>query len=177
MLKKASEKVSNVNLVHGYADNILFESNTFDYISNNYAFHHYENKERALDEIARVLKNDGVYKLHNIAIHKMPEWRVCHYFPSAYEEDLSRFWDDELIYQELLKRGFKVNTRIEYRMEEISVADYIQFAQNRDISVLTLISDINYEYGLEKMEHDLQLDPHKTITNEFAELFIISKKM
>ncbi|WP_261129684.1 class I SAM-dependent methyltransferase [Bacillus sp. Marseille-Q3570] len=177
MLKKASEKVNNVNLVHGYAENLPFETNALDYISNNYAFHHYENKDIALDEIARVLKNDGVYKLHNIAIHKMPEWWVYKYFPSAYEEDLQRFWDDELIYQELLKRGFKVSKRIEYRKEEILVADYIQYAQNRDISVLTLISDTDYEYGLEKMKKDLRLDPLKEITNDFAELFIISKKI
>ncbi|MCF6137711.1 class I SAM-dependent methyltransferase [Pseudalkalibacillus berkeleyi] len=176
-IKKASEKVNNVNLVHGYAENIPFETNTLDYISNNYAFHHYENKDSALDEIARVLKNDGVYKLHNIAIHKMPEWWVYKYFPSAYEEDLKRFWDDELIYQQLLKRGFTVRKRIEYRKEDILVDDYIQYAQNRDISVLTLISETDYENGLEKMEKDLRLDPLKEITNDFAELFIISKKI
>lgn len=47
---------------------------TFDFISNNYAFHHYSDKGQALNEIYRVLTKGGIYKLHNIAIHNMPKW-------------------------------------------------------------------------------------------------------
>lgn len=177
MLKKANEKVKNVDLMHGYVERMPYDSDTFDFISNNYAFHHYVDKESALDEISRVLKVKGVYKLHNIAIHEMPKWWVYHYFPSAYEEDLKRFWDKELIYQELIKRGFEVKLRMEYRMEQVAVADYFHHAENRDISVLTLISDDDYEDGLEKMKNDLKVDPGKQITNDFAEVFFISKKL
>ncbi len=87
MLKKANEKVE-MRFKHGYVERMPYGSDTFDFISNNYAFHHYVDKESALDEISRVLKVNGVYKLHNIAIHEMPKWWVYHYFPSAYEEDL-----------------------------------------------------------------------------------------
>ncbi|WP_347550006.1 hypothetical protein ABFG93_00290 [Pseudalkalibacillus hwajinpoensis] len=62
-------------------------------------------------------------------------------------------------------------------MEQIAVADYVHHAENRDISVLTLINDADYKDGLEKMKSDLKVDPYKQITNDFAEVFFISKKL
>lgn len=176
MLKKAKEKVSNVQFTKAKAENMPYHSNAFDYISNNYAFHHYDNKEQALDEVYRVLKEGGIYKLHNIAIHDMPRWWVYHYIPAAYYEDLKRFWNKDVIFNELTIRGLEVNLKIEYRMENIKVSDYIDYAVNRDISVLTLISDKDYEEGLERMRYDVRTNPDKTIVNDFAEMFCIAKK-
>jgi ubiquinone/menaquinone biosynthesis C-methylase UbiE len=177
MLKKAKEKLENVSLVHGIAEDIPYEDEKFDYISNNYAFHHFVNKEPALDEVYRVLKKNGVYKLHNIAIHDMKKWWVYHYFPSAYYEDLKRFWEKEVIFNELSLRGFKVNMQIKYRLEKVKVSDYLGYAENRDISILTLIDDQDYQEGLEKMRYDVKNNPDKTIVNDFAELFCISRKI
>jgi len=177
MLKKAKEKVKNVELIKSNVENMPYKSETFDFISNNYAFHHYINKEQALNEIYRVLSKGGIYKLHNIAIHDMRKWWVYHYFPSAYLEDLKRFWDKDVIFNELSKRGLEVNIKIDYRMENIRVNDYLNYAENRDISVLTLINDKDYEEGLERMRYDVKTNPDKTIVNDFAEMFCISKKI
>ncbi|MCJ8007340.1 class I SAM-dependent methyltransferase [Lederbergia wuyishanensis] len=177
MLKKAKEKVTEVNFIQGFAEDMPYKSDTFDFISNNYAFHHFTKKDHALDEIHRILVKDGIYKLHNISIHDMPQWWVYHYFPSAYEEDVKRYWDKNLIFKELKERGFEVNLKINYRMEEIKVTDYLVYAENRDISVLTLISDDEYKEGLEKMKLDVENNPNKTIVNDFAEMFSIAKKV
>lgn len=61
-------------------------------------------------------------------------------------------------------------------MVNIRVNDYIDYAANRDISVLTLINDKEYEEGLERMKFDVKRNPDKTIANDFAELFCIAKK-
>lgn len=113
MLEKAIKRVSNVEFTEANVEDMPYQTNEFDFISNNYAFHHYSNKEQALNEIQRVLKKEGVYKLHNISIHDMPNWWVYHYFPTAYEEDLKRYWKKELIYNELTKRGFDANLKVE----------------------------------------------------------------
>lgn len=42
--------------------------------------------------------------------------------------------------------------------------------------MLTLINDIDYEEGLEKIRYDLAKNPNKTIVTDFAELFCIAKK-
>ncbi|WP_242224886.1 class I SAM-dependent methyltransferase [Bacillus cereus group sp. BfR-BA-01380] len=177
MLKKAKDKLENVSLVQGLAEEMPYESGKFDYISNNYAFHHFINKSAALDEVHRVLKKNGVYKLHNIAIHDMQKWWVYHYFPSAYYEDVKRFWQKEIIFNELSIREFQVNIKMEYRMENVKVANYLGYVENRDISILTLIEDNEYQEGLEKMRYDVKNNPDKTIVNDFAEMFCIAKKI
>lgn len=177
MVKKAKEKLENISLTHELAEDMLYEDEKFDYISNNYAFHHFTNKGLALDEVYRVLKENGVYKMHNIAIHDMKKWWVYHYFPTAYYEDLKRFWEKEVIFNELSIRGFKVKMQIEYRLEKVRVSDYLGYAENRDISTLTLIDDQEYQDGLEKMRYDVKNNPDKTILNDFAEMFCISRKV
>ncbi|AND41469.1 class I SAM-dependent methyltransferase [Cytobacillus oceanisediminis] len=177
MLKKANEKVKNVEFTNANVEDMPYNSDEFDFISNNYAFHHYSNKEQALSEIHRVLTKGGIYKLHNISIHDMPKWWVYYYFPTAYYEDLKRYWKKEVIFNELTTMGLQVNLKIEYRMENVRVKDYLDYAVNRDISVLTLINDKDYEEGLEKMKYDLKTNLDKTIVNDFAEMFCIAKKL
>lgn len=176
MLKKAKNKLKNVSLVHGLAEDMPYENEKFDYISNNYAFHHFLKKEAALDEIYRVLKKNGVYKLHNIAVHDTRKWWVYHYFPTAYDEDVKRFWEKEVIFDELSARGFNTELQMAYRLEKIRVSDYLGYAENRDISILTLIDDQDYQEGLEKMRYDVKRNPEKTIVTDFAEMFCISTK-
>ncbi|MFS0749406.1 class I SAM-dependent methyltransferase [Oceanobacillus sp. 1P07AA] len=177
MLNKAKEKVENASIINGLAENMPYEDEKFDYISNNYAFHHFINKEQSLNEVYRVLKKNSVYKLYNIAIHDMKQWWVYHYFPTAYYEDLKRFWEKEVIFNGLSIRGFKVNIQIQYRLERIKLSDYIANAENRDISILTLINDQDYQDGLKKMRYELEINPDKTITNDFAEMICIAKKI
>ncbi|ASF40588.1 SAM-dependent methyltransferase [Halobacillus halophilus] len=176
MLEKAKEKLGSIQLVHGCAESMPFESDKFDYIVNNYSFHHYQDKERALDEITRILTTNGLYKMHNMAIHAMPKWWVYHYFPQAYVEDVQRFWHHDEIYEALKKRGLEVQLHVDYRRQEVTVSDYLPHAENRDISVLTLISDDVYEKGLNKMKQEVKEDPLLTIPHEFAELFLTAKR-
>lgn len=65
-----------------------------------------------------MLKKGGMYKLHNIAIHEMHKWRVYQYFPNAMYEDFKKFWNKEVIFNELKAKGFEVNLTMEYRMKE-----------------------------------------------------------
>ncbi len=177
MLDIAKKRLERVSLTYGYAEEMSYQSGIFDFISNNYAFHHYKNKSQALDEVYRVLTDGGIFKLHNIAIHKMKKWWLYHYFPTAYYEDLKRFWNIEVIFNELTKRGFEVEIQIEYQMTNIKVADYLQHVLNKDISILNLINDKDYEAGLERIHYDVTKNPDKTIVNDFAELFCFSKKV
>ncbi|MFG6116160.1 class I SAM-dependent methyltransferase [Halobacillus sp. MO56] len=176
MLNKAKDKVENVALQTGFAESMPYEDEYFDVVTNNYAFHHFVGKEKGLDEIHRVLKGDGIYKLHNINIYGMKNWWVYHYFPSALLEDYKRFWSKEVIFRELSQRGFNVRIDCKYQMENIKIADYLGLVENRDISVLTLIDDEEYNQGLYRMKQDLEESPDKKVTNDFSELICIAKK-
>ncbi|WP_082232777.1 class I SAM-dependent methyltransferase [Halobacillus massiliensis] len=176
MLDKAKEKLEDVVFNHGRAENMPYEDETFDIITNYYAFHHFTEKEKVLDDIHRVLKKNGVYKLHNINIYGMKNWWLYHYFPAALLEDYKRFWTHEVIFRELSLRGFEVKTECIYQMEHIKAADYIGHIENRDISVLTLIADEEYNQGFNRMKYDLKRNPEHKILNDFSEMVCIAEK-
>lgn len=177
MLNIAKEKVKNVDFVNGLAENMPYESNRFDYIVNNYAFQHFTKKAQVLDEIHRVLKKNGIFKMHNISIYDMKKWWVYKYFPNAYYEDIKRFWTRKLIYDELTNRGFKVNLEIKYIMKIEKVSHLLAYAENRDISILTLLKDSDYESGLEKMKYELYNNSDAAVTCDFAELSCSARKL
>jgi len=177
MLTVAKDKVSNVLFTKGLAEEMPYEAEYFDYIVNNYAFQHFTQKSEALDEITRVLKKDGIFKMHNIAIHEMKNWWIYKYFPSAYFEDLKRFWQKEVIFNELSNRGFKVEIYIDYKMQAMEVSNLLGYAENRDISILTLIEDKEYIKGIEKMKSEINKEPEASLVCDFAEMFCIAKKI
>ena len=176
MLRVAEAKVNDVSFIKEFAENLPYESEYFDYIVNNYAFQHFTKKTEVLDGITRVLKKNGIFKMHNIAIHEMKNWWVYKYFPSAYFEDLKRFWEKELIFNELLNRGFNVEIHIQYQMQSMEISKLLSYAENRDISILTLIDDRDYIKGLEKMRSEIQNEPKAKLVCDFAEMFCIAKK-
>lgn len=177
MLDVAKTKVENVKFTNGLAETMPYDSNSFDYIVNNYAFQHFTKKSEVLNEVARVLKKNGTFKIHNIAIHDMKKWWVYIYFQGAYIEDTKRFWEKELIYNELFNRGFNVNLQIKYNMRAQKISNLLAYAENRDISILTLLKDSDYEKGLEKMKYEIYKNPNATVVCDFAELFCIAEKL
>lgn len=177
MLEKAREKGLAATLVKGMAEKLPYEAGRFDFIVSNFAFHHFTGKAEALDEIARVLKPEGIFEMHNIAMHQMKNWWVYKYFPSAYFEDLKRFWDKDLLFHELSMRGFEVEIYISYQMQGTIITELLEYAKNRDISVLTLIDEKEYLRGLKELEAEASDNPDKRITDDFAEMYIIAKKL
>ena len=176
MLDIAKGKTENVEYVHGLAEELPYSSGSFDFVVNNYAFHHFLKKSEVLDEVARVIKKNGIFKMHNISIHDMKRWWICEFFPSTYFEDLKRFWQKDLIHNELMVRNFDVNIRMEYVIQSTKIADYMDHVYNRDISILTIINDEEYQKGIELMEYRIRKDPEAIIVNDFAEIFVIATK-
>lgn len=176
MLDKAREKTRGVFFEKGIAEELPYESSKFDFIVSNYAFQHFTGKVKALDEVYRVLKTNGVFQMHNIAIHQMRGWWIYKYFPSAYYEDLKRFWEKDLIFYELSTRGFEVELNIKYQMQHLKVDNLLEYTKNRDISVLTLIDENEYLKGLELLKSEVSSDPNKMIVTDIAEMYCLARK-
>lgn len=168
MLAVARGKVEGVSLVHGRAEQLPFESASLDYVANNFAFHHFEDKTRVLDEIHRVLRPGGALRMRNIASSHMRGWWIYRFFPSAWMEDEKRFWSPELLFHELSSRGFSVEIRIEVRLSRVSWSEVVADAQRRDISELHLISATEYEAGLDRARRCQERDPGGGVPSALA---------
>jgi ubiquinone/menaquinone biosynthesis C-methylase UbiE len=51
--------LTNIRTQQGFAEELPFESASFDWVVSRYSAHHWRNVERALDEVRRVLKPGG----------------------------------------------------------------------------------------------------------------------
>ena len=71
--------------------------------------------------------------------------------------------------------GFNVEINIQYKMQSIGVSEILTYVENRDISVLTLIDDIDYNKGLEKIKSEVHNEPKVKLACDFTEMFCTAK--
>lgn len=74
-------------------------------------------------------------------------------------------------------RDFDVEINIQYKMQSIEVSEILTYVGNRDISVLTLIDDIDYNKGLEKIKSEIHNEPNVKLAYDFVEMFCTAKKL
>ncbi len=155
MLARAKEKEGDVTYIQSKAEDLDFPDGHFDFIVCNFAFHHFERKELALDKIQRFLREDGFFKLKNIAPERMEAWWVYHYCPKAWYEDLHRFWPNDLLVYELERRGLSSVLRVTSEEAWLPLEKIAKDFERRDISQLAMINDAAYEKGLEKLRRQM----------------------
>lgn len=168
MLSVARGKVSGVDLRIGRAEALPYESGSFDYVVTSFAFHHFEDKPRALDEIRRVTREGGAFRMRNIAPGLMPRWWVYTLFPEAVHEDEKRFWSPGLLYHELAQRGYEPDIRVNYHLHRAPWSEIHADVVRRDISELTLVTPRAYEAGAARLREAMERDPAGGLPSELA---------
>ena len=66
MLRQARRKMPDIAWVHGDSAALPFASGSFDFVSCQYAFHHFRDKAGMLREAFRVLRRGGRFALYNM---------------------------------------------------------------------------------------------------------------
>ena len=73
----------DISWVHGDSAALPFASGSFDFVSCQYAFHHFSDKTGMLREAFRVLRRGGRYALYNMCPQESDDWLYYAYFPEA----------------------------------------------------------------------------------------------
>lgn len=147
MIAEARAK-GDVNLLLAQAEDLPFVDMGVDYVICSYSFHQFGAKDRALDEVARVLSPGGVFRMNNINPEAAEGWWLYHFFPEAIALDAERFWSAPRIADALEVRGFTVDVELESGREDIPIDEAVAEADRRVISELALLDDHAYERGL-----------------------------
>ncbi|MBN2442813.1 MAG: methyltransferase domain-containing protein [Spirochaetales bacterium] len=176
MLAIAQQKAKTPELTLGDAHSLPYDNHFFDYVASEFAFHHFRDKVKVIDEATRVLKSKSVFRMKNLEPFYAAGWWLYTYFPDAWCEDLKRFWPTDLIVHELESRDFLVKATIQIFKKRVSISEIFESSQSRDISELNIISEEHYNSGLKKIEHDRQYDPKMMIPNEFSLLELTAYK-
>jgi len=175
MLARAKEKMPHVPLSVASAESLPFADATFELVVTRFAFHHFTDKPRALDELTRLVAPGGALFLMNIAPERMPGFWVFARFPEARAENV-RYWEATRIESELAQRGLEVQLTIEERRGEITLAEALSRAHTRDQSHLVAIDDDAYERGLRALEREHLAAANGSIATESAVARLIARR-
>jgi len=175
MLNVAQPKLSGVELINSSAEELPFKNESFDFIVTRFAFHHFSKKERALDEMWRILKRGCILKYENFLPEKS-DWWVHRYFPETQEITNKRFWSTEKTRKAFEEKGFKTSMSINIDEDDKTVLQRLKEARNRDISHLRDISESAYEAGLLRMQREIDRSENVKSKGTFALMTCIALK-
>ena len=157
MLRQAQQKSEGIHWLQGDSSSPPFADESIDYISNQFSFHHVQDKVGMIEGVYRVLRRGGRFVMQNIAPHEMGGWVYYHYFPTAYALDLQHYLTLAEFQQLLAETGF-VNIRLErnHFHYEQDLGQFLALVRDRvAASQLIAIADAEYESGLARIEVDL----------------------
>lgn len=170
MLQIAGLKLDGVELEIGRAEELPFPDDSFDFVASHLSFHHYEDKDLALDEIARVLAENGVFSLFNVEPSNKPGGWIYRFFPEAWQLDLARFWSPDRLATALKDRGFAVEMTIETWKRNESLFEVLHEAKRRTISQLVILDEEPYQRGLSALQQEASQNPEGMVPSETAHL-------
>lgn len=158
MLAAARIRSAHVTFRAGRAEQLKFETGSFDLVFSVDVIHHLENYAAYLGEVFRVLEPGGL-----VCTVTDSEWIIRHreplavYFPETVEVDLRRYprLTDLRAFMQRAGLGDIEENLVEFPYEAADSSPYAEKA----FSALHLISEDAFEQGLERMESDLRAGP------------------
>jgi len=168
MLRQTRAKLRRQPLARSRAEKLPFGDGAFDLVTCRFAFHHFDDKPAAVDELARVLAPGGALVIANIAPEAMRGWWIYRAFPETRAIDAERFWKVARIERALVRRGFEVEVKLELTRKAQPLAVLVEEAHRRDASELAVLADSVYRRRLAAMERARTADPLARWTSEMA---------
>ncbi|MBV8095659.1 MAG: methyltransferase domain-containing protein [Acetobacteraceae bacterium] len=158
MLRQAWQKSRNIAWVQADAAALPFPAASFDFISCQFAIHHFQDKAGMLREAFRVLRPGGRFALRNLCPQESSDWLYYEYFPEAQRADLRDFWPPAAVVASMEGIGFAtVSMDYEHLHFEQDLPQWIEIVRRRDTcSQLLAITDTAYEAGLRRLERELE---------------------
>jgi ubiquinone/menaquinone biosynthesis C-methylase UbiE len=179
MLKQAvvKDKSKRVLWVGGDGQLLPFKDNLFDCIYMTLVVHHIENKEMALQEIHRCLKKGGNCVIMTNS-HSRIRTHVISDFPGVLAIDLKRFPSIPLLKKVMKQTGFRnVHHHVlKHERGYVPTEVYLERVRNKYISTLTLLSEDEFQRGLEIFVERVRRKYGKQIKQVDRFIFIVGWK-
>jgi SAM-dependent methyltransferase len=163
------------NIVRARAEDLPLDDTAVDYVVSSYAFHHFGDKDRALDEIGRVLTASGVFRIDNFEPTAADGYWVYEFFPETIAIDAVRFWPPARTADALETRGFTVEVNLDTDPGQIPAGDALADAERRVLSHLALLNDDAYARGLARLRHTAAL-PDATVPTTRSRIRVTARR-
>ncbi len=179
MLEQARRRCAALDWLQGDGMSLPFPSASFDYITNQYSYHHVPDKHRLFSEIHRILKPGGRFVLTNIDPWSMGGWIVYRFFPASQRRDHQDCLPEDRLVALLRQVGFRrIHVRRQLDRGQKTVAEFLAYASQRHrTSQLIAIPDRDYNEGLARIEESFSRDGGDTcVPTELCRIWILADK-
>ncbi len=157
MLGQAQKKGGKIHWVRCDGATPPFADRSFHFISNQFSFHHVDDKAEMLRQVHRILKPGGRFVMTNVCPREMEDFLVYRYFPGAREQDLQDFLPFRDIVHLMEVVGFR-NIDVELRRwrHDQDLRDFAAWTKQRHAcSQLIAISDEDYAAGRDRLAREI----------------------
>ncbi len=157
MLRQARAKAPGLVWLQADSARPPFADQCFDFITNQFALHHVQDKAAMLHAVFRLLRRDGRFVMTNICPREMPDWLYYRYFPAAFSRDLQDFLPKETLCELMRRAGFRnITMDVTPITYEQDLHAFLATVRRRDTcSQLLAISEADYQAGLHTLEREL----------------------
>lgn len=157
-MRRHAPVMDRLQLVAGVAEAIPFAARLFDLVFTVNVVHHMTDLAAYFCEAKRVLKTSGtIYTVTESTEMIRNRNPLARYWPAMVEPEIARYPTVEKLLDLMQQAGF-VEPDVHELSMPVSVSDSAPFRQ-KVFSSLLLISDEEYESGLQRLESDLQNGP------------------
>jgi len=179
MLFQAYNRCNAIPWIQGDSTNPPFGDNRFDYITNQFSYHHVQNKSRLIAETYRILKPCGRFVITNLDPWSMAGWIVYNYFPASWECDIADFLTVDDLVSQMENTGF-INVQVQrvHSRSEENLYEFLRYASQRHrTSQLIAIQDYEYGAGLSRLkEQVVKFGRESRVSSEICLIRIICDK-
>lgn len=158
MIEKARRKNRDIIFQQGRAEDLLWAHDFFDFIYMTDVIHHIPDIHRIFREIQRVLKIGGKVCIVTQSHRQIAARPIARFFPGTVRVDRERYPSIHEIHAAAHSAGlifFKQEVLFEGDAIELNV-EYLELVRKKGYSMLHLITDQEYQAGLQELERALQ---------------------
>lgn len=160
MLKEAQKSSSRLMLTNADANHLPFRENCFDLIIVINAIHQFGNHSNFISSAYKLLNSNGILSIIGLEPRESKDcWFLYRYFERTYEIDLLRYPTFNKLKDEMVKINFSdVNINPVHKIDTFKKGDEIlndHFIDKRGASQLALLSDEEYQTGINKINIDI----------------------
>lgn len=179
MLEQARRRSKDIQWIQGDSTAPPFTNSSFDYVTNQFSYHHVQDKSKMIAAIFQMLKPNGRFVMTNLDPWSMPGWILYTFFPAARRRDLLDFLPVDVITTLMEKAGFS-NIRVKYSHlpSEENLHDFLIYASQRHrTSQLMAISQSDYDASLSELKKcAAQLGAESRFSSEICLVWVIGNK-
>jgi ubiquinone/menaquinone biosynthesis C-methylase UbiE len=158
MLTKARQKNPNLVIQQSDAEHLPFEASAFDFVYMTDVIHHIPHIDIMFAEVVRVLKPNARVCIVTQSHRQIDNRPISSFFPATAVVDKARYPDIPQIISAATAQNLtflKSESQNEGKLVILDEA-FLTLVKTKGYSMLRLISDNDYQAGLNRLEHQLE---------------------